>query len=124
MRRRLALIAEIFGRADNARAEESGPLPIHRHAADERIRRTGQPASIAQPVVRNIRWQRWKDRKQFRLHRVLGLQELAPMMHKRWPPVGSRPLVHHERGWKRRERIAKLLDLVALGRQLRRAKDK
>src|SRR5262245_27846024 len=93
---RLALIAEIFGRADDSRAEEGGPLAVHRDTADEWIGVADEPAGIGKTAVRRAGRQPWKDRRDLCLHLLLRLQELAAVIPKRGPLVCCWSLLHCE----------------------------
>src|SRR5262245_59550107 len=109
MRWRLALVAEILRRADDAAAEERRPLTVHRHASDQWGRRIDQPTGKREPIVRLVLGQRREKRENFRLHSFLRLEELATVMDVSRARIGGGPLLHYERRREFGKRFAKLV---------------
>ena len=73
---RLALIAEVIERFDEAAAEEGLPVAVYRDPSGKRVVGRDQPAGVGQSIGRHVGGQRWQEGGSGWRHRLLRLGEL------------------------------------------------
>ena len=92
---RCALLPEVFGRGDEAAAEEIRPQPVDEHAGSERMVRIGQPLGQPQAIARRV-FREWNQEFGERVAADavgVGLRRIvaAPREDVSWPRLRAVP---------------------------------
>ena len=106
VRRRFALVAEVFERGDEATAEKGLPLAVHGHTGGQRILRREEPAREGQAVGGGVFGQAGQEGGHAGLHFFARVQVLAAVVTYGRSRVGGGALAHDERGLAARDALA------------------
>ena len=98
MGRRVALVAEVLQRLDQAASKKRLPVAVHGDPGGERVFWGKQPPGECESVGRGVLWQRWKERGHGWWDLLFWLEVLAAVMPVGGPRMAGGPFLHYQRG--------------------------